>query len=57
MESGYVGQAFGPVASVVGGGIGAVIVTILVALKWPQVRKFGSLQSAQPVEEPEPVKA
>jgi MFS family permease len=57
MESGYVAQAFGPVFSVVAGGIGAMIVTVLVALKWPQIRKFGSLQSAQPVEELEPAKA
>jgi MFS family permease len=52
MESGYVAQAFGPVFSVVAGGIGAMIVTVLVGLKWPQIRKFGSLQSAQAVEEP-----
>jgi MFS family permease len=57
MESGYLGQAVGPVASVVAGGIGAIIVTILVAFKWPEVRQFGSLQSAQPVEELEPAQA
>jgi MFS family permease len=57
MESGYVGQALGPVFSVVAGGIGAILVTALVAVKWPQIRKFGSLQSAQPVEEPQPAQA
>ncbi|HTL29599.1 MAG TPA: MFS transporter [Tepidisphaeraceae bacterium] len=54
MESGYVAQAFSPVFSVVAGGIGAMIVTVLVAFKWPEIRRFGSLQSAQAIEESEP---
>ncbi len=45
-ESGFTGRLFGPVASVVGGGIGTIIVVIATAVIWPQVRKFGSLQEA-----------
>jgi len=45
-ESGTVAQFFGPVFSVVSGGIGTIIVVIAVALIWPQLRDFGSLTSA-----------
>src|SRR5207253_3890787 len=46
LESGVTAQIFGPVLSVVGGGIGTILVVVLVASKWPSVRKFGSLQTA-----------
>jgi MFS family permease len=42
-RAGAVAQVIGPVASVVAGGIGTIVVVVLVALKWPQVRKYGSL--------------
>jgi MFS family permease len=45
-ESGVTAQLFGPVASVVGGGIGTILVVLSVALMWPQVRRLGSLHDA-----------
>jgi MFS family permease len=48
LESGVTAALFGPVISVVGGGIGTLLVVAAVAIKWPQVRKFGSLQNASP---------
>jgi MFS family permease len=50
-ESGVTAALFGPVLSVVSGGIGTVLVVIAVALKWPEVRQIGSLASVRsPVE-------
>ncbi len=42
-ESGFVAQLFGPVVSVVSGGIGTILVVIAVAWIWPQIRKYGRL--------------
>ena len=47
LESGLVAAFFGPVFSVVAGGIGTILVVLGIALKWPQVRTFGSLQDAK----------
>ncbi len=50
LESGVVAQIFGPVISVVSGGIGTLVV---VAATWwlsPQMRAFGALDEAKPVE-------
>lgn len=44
-ESGFVAHWCGPVASVVSGGIGTVLVVIAVALVWPEVRRYGRLDS------------
>lgn len=44
-ESGTTAALFGPVASVVGGGIGSILVVIVVALLWPEVRRHGSLHA------------
>jgi MFS family permease len=43
-ESGMTAHYFGPVASVVGGGIGTIAVVLTVLSTWPSVRKLGSLQ-------------
>ena len=43
VESGLTAAIFGPVISVVGGGIGTILVVLGVAWKWPQVRKIGKL--------------
>jgi MFS family permease len=43
LESGLTAALFGPVISVVGGGIGTVLVVIGAALKWPEIRKIGAL--------------
>lgn len=42
-ESGLVAHAFGPVVSVVSGGIGTILVVGLIALIWPEVRRYGRL--------------
>lgn len=46
LESGVTAAIFGTVASIVGGGIGTIVVVILTAILWPQVREFGSLHQA-----------
>lgn len=44
-ESGVVAKFFGPVASVVSGGIGTLVVVAGVALAWPEVRRLGGLET------------
>jgi MFS family permease len=44
-ESGSVAHWFGPVFSVVSGGVGTLLVVIAVALIWPEIRKFGRLDA------------
>lgn len=46
LESGLVSAAFGPIFSVVSGGIGTILVVVAVALIWPEVRKLGPLNQA-----------
>ncbi len=43
-ESGTTAALFGPVASVVAGGIGSIVVVLLVAKVWPEVRRYGPLR-------------
>ena len=43
-ESGLVAHLFGPVFSVVSGGIGTIVVAIAVALIWPEIRRYGRLE-------------
>jgi len=43
-ESGITAALFGPVLSVVGGGIGTIAVVLAVMATWPQVARFGSLE-------------
>ena len=50
-ESGITAQWFGPVISVVGGGIGTLLVVLSAAWTWPALRRFGSLHGAKPAEE------
>ncbi|GAB1538166.1 MFS transporter [Scytonema sp. NUACC21] len=45
-ESGLAAALFGPVISVVGGGIGTIVVVIVVAAIWPKIRKLGALQES-----------
>lgn len=46
-ESGLTSQLFGPVFSVVGGGIGTILVVICIALFWPEMRRLGTLRDAE----------
>lgn len=43
LESGLTAALFGPVLSVVGGGIGTILVVLGVAKVWPQIRKIDAL--------------
>jgi MFS family permease len=43
LESGLTAALFGPVISVVGGGIGTILVLLGAAWKWPDIRKIGAL--------------
>src|SRR5438309_4925839 len=43
LESGLTAALFGPVISVVGGGIGTILVVLGAAWKWPEIRKIGTL--------------
>ena len=53
LESGVTAALFGPVLSVIGGGIGTILVVLGVAWKWPEVRRMGALQPAETVGERE----
>lgn len=44
-RSGFMAHTFGPVFSVVFGGLGTVVVVGLTALKWPGLRRFGRLDA------------
>jgi predicted MFS family arabinose efflux permease len=46
LEAGLVANAFGPVASIVSGGIGCLIVTALVAAGTPQLRHYRAYRHA-----------
>jgi MFS family permease len=43
LESGLTAAMFGPVISVVGGGVGTILVVLAVAIFWPEARKIGAL--------------
>jgi MFS family permease len=42
-ESGVAASLFGPVIAVAAGGIGTILVVILIAFAWPEVRRLGRL--------------
>ena len=42
-ESGIVANFFGPVFAVVSGGVGTILVVAVIALIWPEIRKYGRL--------------
>ncbi|BAY34883.1 major facilitator transporter [Nostoc carneum NIES-2107] len=42
-ESGLAAALFGPIVSVVGGGIGTILVVVATAMIWPEMRKLGAL--------------
>ena len=45
LESGLTAALFGPVISVVAGGIGTILVVLGVAWRWPETRKIGALDT------------
>jgi len=46
-ESALVAQLFGPVISVVGGGIGTILVVMAVALIWPEMRRLDTMSAGK----------
>lgn len=50
LESGLTAWLFGPVLSVVGGGIGTILVVLGAAKLWPQILTIGSLRDVRPME-------
>jgi MFS family permease len=54
MESGVTAWLFGPVASVVGGGVCTIVVVLTAMRVWPQILKIGSLASIRPAAAEEP---
>jgi len=49
-ESGAVAALFGPVVSVVSGGLGTIVVVGVVALVWPALARVGPLHTLRPLE-------
>ena len=54
VESGVTAALFGPVVSVVGGGIATILVALGVGTKFPQLRRLGSLRDVTPEEDEAP---
>ncbi len=52
LESGLTAALFGAVGSVVGGGIGVILVVLLVAWRLPEVRQIGALHELEPESDP-----
>ncbi len=50
-ESGATAELFGPMGSVVGGGVGTIVVVLLVMLRWPRLGRLGPAWSPMPVLE------
>ena len=48
-ESGITAQYFGPIVSVVAGGVGTLLVVGAVMLIWPEVVRLGRLQHPEPL--------
>jgi MFS family permease len=53
-ESGVTAQVLGPVGSVVLGGLGTILVVLLVASIWPQMRRLGTLREEAGPKVPSP---
>ncbi len=53
VESTLAAKLFGPVISVVGGGIGTILVVLSINQLFPQVRKLGALSEIKPQEQAE----
>lgn len=47
-ESGLTARLFGPVVSVVGGGVGTILIVLIVALLWPQICRLGASSRCGP---------
>jgi hypothetical protein len=58
-ESGLMARLFSPIFSVVSGGLGTLAVVALVALAWPELRRYGALgtKPATPVADRPPLQS
>ena len=54
MESGLVAHWYGPIFSVVSGGIGSIVVVVITAIASPRLRRFGSLTDIQTEKQSDP---
>jgi MFS family permease len=54
LESGLTAWLFGPVISVVGGGVGTILVVLAAMRLWPQLLGLGSLNAIRPASTEEP---
>ncbi len=54
LESGLTAWLFGPVISVVGGGVGTILVVLGAMRLWPQILGIGSLSAIRPASTEEP---
>ncbi|MGE3334218.1 MAG: MFS transporter [Rhodospirillaceae bacterium] len=50
--NGMTASLFGPIAAVIGGGLGSVVVVAAVTLFWPALRRIGPLHELTPAEQP-----
>jgi MFS family permease len=50
LESGFTAALFTPVLSVIGGGIGTILVVLGAAWTWPQILGIGSLKDLRPAD-------
>jgi MFS family permease len=55
-ESGQVAYWFGPIASVVSGGVGTILVVLAVMFRWPRLARLGALRPGELLP-PEPASA
>jgi drug/metabolite transporter superfamily protein YnfA len=55
LESGVVAWLFGPVVSVVAGGVGTILVVLGAMRLWPQILGLGSLHAIRPAADEEPL--
>src|SRR5258708_6565784 len=55
-ESGETAHWFGPVAAVVGGGIGTIVVVVAVMFLWPEVLRLGPPEQARQLPALDPKK-
>ena len=51
LESGVTAWMFGPILSVVGGGVATILVVLASMRIWPQILAIGSLRDLKPAEE------
>jgi MFS family permease len=51
-ESGVTARFWGPVASVVFGGVGSIVSVLAASIKWPELRHIGALDALRPAANP-----